>query len=511
MRAAVIDIGSNSTKLVIGEKQDDDIKVIETLKNVVPIGKNTFYRGRISQEIFNEVIMVLENYKRIINEYAVKDVKVIATTAVREAENRDIFLDTVARKTGFKVEVLNVGDVVYFIDAFLSYKLKKKYPINEKNVLIAELGAGSLDISFMEKGHALFNFGIPIGTLRLKQFKGRIEGSQKEVLQALEEFVDNEMFSIIKSLPDAVLDDVVLIDESYSTYLHRILPNKRREGMFFQFKLHESKKLLSALSEGSLDELAIDYDIPPDVADTMEGYALIVNKLYKLVKKHSIFILETSLSEAILANLILGIDLGQKYHKSNQLISVAKYICRKFDSDLKHSKHVAFLAEELFNNMKDLLGLDEEKRLFLVLAAYLHNIGLFINNRSHHKHTEYIINSLSLFRLTSEQIKCIACIARYHRKAVPQKTHFVYGGLTLDEQLLVQKLSSILRLANALDSSHKQKVKKLEIGLDKKGEMDLSVYIDGNFALEKVMFEERKQLFEEISGNRINLIVKRQG
>ena len=118
MRAAVIDIGSNSTKLVIGEKAGDDIKILESLKNVVAIGQNTFYRARISQEIFNEITHVLEKYKTLIKQYEVTETKVIATTAVREAENRDIFLDTVERKTGFKIEVLNVGDVVYFIDAF---------------------------------------------------------------------------------------------------------------------------------------------------------------------------------------------------------------------------------------------------------------------------------------------------------------------------------------------------------------------------------------------------------
>lgn len=511
MRAAIIDIGSNSTKLIIGEKDNDDIKIVETLKNVVAIGKSTFYRGRISQEVFNDIIEVLENYKRIIKEYAVTEVKIIATTAVREAENRDIFLDTIYRKTGLKVEVLNVGDVVYFIDAFLSYKLKKKYPINEKNVLIAELGAGSLDISFMEKGYALFNFGMPIGTLRLKQFKNRIEGSQKEVFQALEEFVDNEMLNIIKTNPALELDDIVLIDESYSTYLHKILPNKKRETDFFQLKFNESAKFLSILNEVSSDELAMDYEIPPDIVDTIDSYALILNKLFRLVKKRAVYILETSLAEAILANLILGLDLAQKYNKANQLISVAKFICRKFDSDLKHVKQVAFLAEEIFNSFKDVLGLNEDHRLYLILAAYLHNVGLYINNRAHHKHTEYIINALSLFRLTTQEIKCIACVARYHRKGVPQKSHFIYNGLPLDEQILVQKLSSLLRLANALDSSHRQKVKSMAITFKEKGEVDVTVDVVGNFVLEKVFFSERKQFFEEISGNKVNLIVKHQG
>src|SRR5437868_3341947 len=121
MRAAVIDVGSSSIKLVVGQIEDDDIKIIETLKNAIPIGKHAFLKGRIPQGIINQTIAVFEQYKQVLKELDVKDCVVIATTAVREARNRDIFLDTVFRKTGFKIEVLNVGDVVYYIDSFLSH------------------------------------------------------------------------------------------------------------------------------------------------------------------------------------------------------------------------------------------------------------------------------------------------------------------------------------------------------------------------------------------------------
>src|SRR5437762_92577 len=106
MRAGVIDIGSNSIKLIIGEKREDQIEVLETLKNTVPIGKNVFLKGRISQDIINQVIVLLDKYKQKLKEYDISNLKVIATTAVREAKNKDIFLDTVYRKTGFNIEVL---------------------------------------------------------------------------------------------------------------------------------------------------------------------------------------------------------------------------------------------------------------------------------------------------------------------------------------------------------------------------------------------------------------------
>src|SRR3989338_6033361 len=126
-RAGVIDIGTNSIKLLVAEESEAKIKVLESLKNVVQLGKDTFFKDRISQESINRTVSILEKYVAILKEYEVTNVRVIATTAVREAQNKDVFVDTVFRRTGFNIEILTPGDVVYFIDAYLYHTLKDKY------------------------------------------------------------------------------------------------------------------------------------------------------------------------------------------------------------------------------------------------------------------------------------------------------------------------------------------------------------------------------------------------
>ena len=135
---------------------------------------------------------------------------------------------------------------------------------------------------------------------------------------------------------------------------------------------------------------------------------------------------------------------------------------------------------------------------------------MFINNRAHHKHSEYIISSSNLFRLTEDEINIIACIARYHRRSAPLKTHLVYNSLASNQQILVQKLSALLRIANALDRSHKQKAKRLEIKFNASGDATIVVFTHENFLLEKENFLEKKELFEEITGNKLTLTVKSQ-
>jgi exopolyphosphatase/guanosine-5'-triphosphate,3'-diphosphate pyrophosphatase len=80
--------------------------------------------------------------------------------------------------------------------------------------------------------------------------------------------------------------------------------------------------------------------------------------------------------------------------------------------------------------------------------------------------------------------------------------------LPKDKQVLVQKLSSILRIANALDRSHKQKVKKLEVKFNRTQDITVTAFVTGNFLLEKIDFTEKKEMFEEISGSKINLKIQ---
>ncbi|KJJ85603.1 exopolyphosphatase [Candidatus Omnitrophus magneticus] len=506
-RAGVIDIGTHSIKLFIAEKDGDDIKKIESLKNVAPLGNDTFFKERITQETMNKTIAILEKYSNKLKEYAITDIKIIATTAVREATNKDIFIDTVYRRTGFNIEVLTVGDVSYYIDAYLSQKLKDKYPIHTKNLIIAELGSGSLDVSVMSQGLSLLNIGMPLGTLRIKQLMGKLGGSMRDTFDAVEENVDNEFSYLKREIPAINIDDVVLIDETYSSYLQKIL-SKNTSDSFFKLSAAETQNLIEKIMNTNIEDLAREYKIPIENVDMFPPYAIILNAFTKSTEGKNIYILEVPLAEAVLADMLLNVKISQKYNKTNQLISIANSICKKFNADIKHARQVAFLSEIFFNNFKEVLGLKNEDLLYLLLASYLHDIGMFVYTRSHHKHSEYIILNLNLFRLNNEEIKIIACCARYHRKNTPAESHFIYNSLPKDKQMLIQKLSSILRLANALDSSHKQKVKKLEIKFNRNQNITLTVTVPGNFLLEKTDFEEKKILLEDISGNKLNLKIQ---
>lgn len=506
MAAGVIDIGSNSIKLLIGEPAGNDVMILESLKNIVPIGRSTFLKGYISQEPINLTINILEKYKKILSEYNVKQIFVIATTAVREAANRSIFVDTVRRKTGLEIEVLNVGDIVYYIDAYISYKLKDTYPIHHKNLLICEMGAGSVDVSLLKKGFTLLNIGLALGSLRFKQLTSKAGGSLAEASEALSEYIENEFSYFRRRLPRVHVDDIFLIDENQE-YLRAMLPSKKVATKFFQFGVSDVERIIGELSDKTAEEIAHDYDVPLENADALLPYMMILKNFFVITQNPHVYVMETSLAEAVLANKILGLELTKRYNKTNQLLSVAHSICEQYNMDLNHAKQTAHFARVLFEGLREQLGLEDNELLYLTLAAYLHDIGKFISNRSHHKHSEYIISSLNLFRLTDDEIKIIAAVARYHRRGEPSKSHIVYNSLAEDKQIVVQKLASLLRLANALDHSHRQKVKSMEILNGMSDNITVLINSQDNFLLEKNDFNEKKDLFEKITGSRIKLTI----
>ncbi|HNV23465.1 MAG TPA: HD domain-containing protein, partial [Candidatus Omnitrophota bacterium] len=404
--------------------------------------------------------------------------------------------------------VFTVGDVIYFIDAYLYHILKNKYPIHEKNLLIAELGTGSLDVSAMAQGYTLMNVGLPLGMLRLKQLMSKLDGNLQENYEAVKENIEEEFAYLKRELATLSIDDIILIDENYTTYLPKILSQKSFQDTFFQLNQSETEELVQKILDKSPEKISEEYKIPLESAETFAGYAMILNTFANLSENKNIYILEASLSEAVLTNMILDFEISQKYNKTNQLISIAKWICKKYHVDLNHVEHVAQLSETLFNGFKETLGLKKTELLYLLLATYLHPIGMFVYNRAHHKHTEYLISNLNLFRLTDEEIKMIACIARYHRRGLPADTHMLYRSLPKDKQILIQKLSAILRISNALDRSHKQKIKKLEVGLTRSSDIILTATIDTGFVLEKLEFMDKKTMFEEIAGKKINLKIQ---
>lgn len=504
----VIEVGSKALKLTIGALENGQVKILHTVKKLVDFGADTASRGRISRDNINKTITVLRDFKGILSEYDAKCSRVIGTTAVREASNRDIFIDTVFRATGFQIEVFSVDDIVYYIDSHINYRLGSKYPIASQNILVVEIGYGTLDFSIMQKGCITANVGLPLGINQLMRLLKKSSRLGRGAVQGIREFIENEINYIKRLTRDLQIDDLLLIEENFGSCVESIMKIRRKNPLFYRFTKEESAVLMEKANEKCPDELMLFYNMPQEYAENVGIVSTLVNAVFTLVRRKHIYVSESSLIEAMVAHSLLGATLFKKFKRSDHYISVAGEIAKRFNTDANHVKFVAKTASTMFDALWEIMGLKKTDRIYLVLAAYLHDIGKFISNRAHHKHSEYLINTLNFFAIGREDLKVIAAVARYHRKSPPNEKHPLYQSLDPYRKLKVQKLSSILRIANALDTAHMQKVRKMTVKVLPDG-IDIWVYVGANhFEFEEVAFDEKKDYFEEITGSSINLKVE---
>jgi exopolyphosphatase/guanosine-5'-triphosphate,3'-diphosphate pyrophosphatase len=156
----------------------------------------------------------------------------------------------------------------------------------------------------------------------------------------------------------------------------------------------------------------------------------------------------------------------------------------------------------LFDELRDEHGLRDRHRLLLQVASLLHDVGIYVSLRAHHKHSQYILSASQIFGLSDEETAIVANIARYHRRAVPQDTHLPYVALDREDRLVVDKLAAILRVANALDAEHAQKVRDLRVVRhDRAWRLELDG--TGDLTMERLAATARADLFADIFGRQL--------
>ena len=186
------------------------------------------------------------------------------------------------------------------------------------------------------------------------------------------------------------------------------------------------------------------------------------------------------------------------------VLQSAAAIAEKYHADMQHARNVSDIAMRFFDEMGADHGLGRRYRLLLRVAGILHEIGSYISDRSHHKHSYYLIINSELFGLNREEMVTVAHIARYHRRSAPKPSHIEYTALPREQRVVINKLAAILRVADALSQGHIPDASKLHF--ERQGD-DLVVLAPGasNLLLEQRAIVRKGGLFEEIYGMKIRL------
>lgn len=251
------------------------------------------------------------------------------------------------------------------------------------------------------------------------------------------------------------------------------------------------------------DEALVNrFRLPAVEVETLVPALLVYRALLSETAARRLVVPDASLRAGVLLDLLEPEGRLEAEEFDRQVLASAEAVGHRFRFDRAHGRHVAMLASRLFDELRTEHGLSERERLLLQTAGLLHDIGIYVSQRAHHKHSQYLLAASQIFGLSDEETAVVSNIARYHRRGLPQRSHLPYVALDRQDRLVVNKLAAILRLANALDAEHLQKVRDVHLVRTEKGwvlELDAS----GDVTMEQMAGAARSDLFAEVFGRQL--------
>ena len=502
---AVIDIGTTSIRMAIAEiEEDGEVRTLETLSQAVNLGKDTFTDGAIKRTTIEECVRVLKSYRRLLEEYQVvqsDQMRVISTSAVREAANRMAFLDRIYIATGIEVEPLDEADVSRVTFLGIQPFLKSEPALAEANTIITEVGGGSTELLSLQSGEVAYSHTYRLGSLRLREMLQEYRAPAVNMRNIMESYIDRTLKQVVPHVPSEGAIQMIALGGDVRFAASQLILDWNPESLG-RIPVSELERFTDKVLTLSPDELVHKYHLTFPDAETLGPALLAYVKLARAFNLEDILITSITLRDGLLKEVAMKGAWSEDF--CNQMIRSAIALGRKYDFDEDHARHVSKLCQVLFHSLKDEHQLETRYELILYIAALLHEIGLFINNPSHHKHTMYLINNSELFGLSKKDVLLVALVARYHRRASPKPTHPGYGTLGRESRVAVAKMAAILRLADALDRSHSQRVHEIQCVCED-GNLAVSARHVEDLSLEQLALKQKGPLFEETFGLKVLL------
>lgn len=439
MTLATIDIGAHLARLLIAElnTRTREYNTLEALEKPVPLGSDVFRSGSIRDESIGILSEILSNFRLKMAEYGVRHYRAIAGSAVREAANADIFIERMAHNSGLDIRICSGGEEAQLNDTAVRELLPADCGFAAGNTLIADIGTGACQISAYRQGELRFTETLKIGTLRA------VVGGRDGMAHSIDRSF-RELNPLAEQLAAQLL---IALGASVRTLL-RLLPNKPR-GHVTELRCDDIRQLGEKLTVLSDAELCERYALSPDEAETVHPCCLMLNNLLRMTGAERLLVPHSSTQAALMRRFIDEL-LGRPDRFTAQLRSLTAHTAERYRCHNETAALTAAWAETLFRRLSKLHGLPESALTPLLLAARLHQCGLYVNNRDYHRHSYYLLLNTGLAGIPAEAQQLAALAVLFHRKDTPGPLHPEYAALSAPRRRELNKIVALLRLSCAL-------------------------------------------------------------
>ncbi len=492
LNLAAIDIGTNSIHMIIVKvtsRQTFDVLVQE--KEMVKLGVGVFANKMLSEKAFNAGIETICRYVQLADEYGVEHIITAATSATREAKNGREFLDRLIQDIGLAPQMISGKEESRLI--FLA--VNKALNLGKENAMVIDIGGGSTEVVVGNREEVLFKSSMKLGVLRLLDLVGNQGPLDKNQQKDLKAHIRSIADKIISKASQVGLSKVVgtsgtirtLGEAALAMNGKNIINSVNAEVV----KVKDLVKIVSKLLELEPGKRSDVPGINPNRVDAIHLGGLLLLELLNLSGVDEITLSDASLRDGLIIDYIEkngqklnSLVQGKDVRESSSLMMALRY-----ETDIEEKKHISKLALQLFDQLKDLHGLDYSHRELLHHASLIYDIGQFVNFQDFHKHSRYLILMGRLRGFNNDELTVLAHLSRYHRKSGPKKRHKQFKKLDKNLRRLVKGLSGILRIAVGLDKTKNQWVETVNCIFT---EDKLTIKIFGEESLDLEIWEAQR-------------------
>lgn len=518
---AVIDMGTNSFHMIIcrARASRDGFDVISRVRDATPFFRKSLVNHFIDDEAQDAAVTILANMLNHADARDASTVVAVATSAVRESRNGQDSLNLIRAELNLNVRTLSGKEEARLIYLGVLFSM----PDLSGRFAIVDIGGGSTEIIAADRKTCYFAESYKLGAARLTQRFFRKTGPTPESIEELHDEVRGELRPAAAAVMAAGGFKQLIGTSGTIQALAKLdrvqmgKPNLSLQG--WKIPLSRLTELVSYIESQTLSGGKIK-GVSSDRSETILAGAIVLLETMRSLNADSITVCTAALREGVVVDRFLqtgwlkGVLDDHRDPRSESVYTLVD----KYGAGYQHAEHVAYLASIIFEQTRGVLHdyTDEEAHL-LWAAAMLHDIGTHIGRKGHHKHSHYLIRNGGLLGHSEEEVAIIASVARYHRGSEPKDTHEAWIGLNESARPLVEDLSAILRIAEALDRSHRQVIESVKVtmsALDKKGRRPLTISLVPTLAegedcmAEAWALSEKKAYFESRFEVRLELLVE---
>ena len=538
---AAIDVGSNSCRLRIAKVVAHQLKTLAEDREVTRLGTSVFESGLISPDAMVATLKTLKRFQRAVQEHGVDRIRVVATSAMRDARNAPAFQAWVKAETGWTMEIisgLEEGRLIHL--GVMAGGMKGPEPGAGGRVMLLDLGGGSCEITLSERKRIKETVSLPLGAVRLTEEFLPGDPAPAEGVARMRQFIGRELRRARKRFQPEGVDLVIATSGTAAALSEACLSGSKagkgsgkpagkssgktvgspfqpltkeparlgRNRVAAQSQIvatRDVRKLAGKLERMTLAEREAVPGIGPRRAEIVVAGSQVFAELFECFGLEGFRYSPLGLRDGILAQMLAEQDARATVHKEfeHERWESVLATARRYGVDPKQAEPVRAHAVQLFRELKSLHQLPPEYESWLAAAAMLRDTGKFINHQGRHRHTQYIVSSSEIYGYTQLQRTMISAIARYLGKSRPQPGDRALRNLPAQEHRHVDRAVALLRLAEALNQDRASDVLRVTVKVYPK-----RVYLElkqGRTGAELELWSLRKEAgyFREVFGREL--------